>query len=296
MWIWVILARMVGIWWEFGGNGVGVQVKFGWALTEMTFWPNSYHSYHLTQNPPGFGQNQWGRVKYSLFGLLSIISLHHPSTHRLLAFCFNIACIWYSEPQHRISDLFGLLSIVSLHCPSTHHLLAFHLLLVFNSASLNLFLIYLIYSWLSLSLSFYPSSFCHFALLVFDTAISLSWAPTQIASLRNTLCLLSIHALVATVFCSSFEQDHPRIFLDCSIPPNLFWFGYFKAHSTEIKRCSIWITLHFCNSSHLCYLLHSNFYGYTTCSSVYLIPWGSLPSIVCIGYNESHYPLPQHHL
>ena len=134
----------------------------------------------------------------------------------------NIACIWYSEPQCRISDLFGLLSIISLHCPSTHHLLAFHLLLVFDSASLNLFLIYLIYSLLSLSSSFYPSSFCPFALLVFDTAISLSWAPTQLAWLWNTLCLLSICALVATVFCSSFEQDHPRIFLDCSIPPNLF--------------------------------------------------------------------------
>ena len=148
---------------------------------------------------------------FDLFDLLSIISLHRPSTPCLLAFCFNITCIWYSEPQHRISDLFGLLSIISLHCPSTHCLLAFCLLLVFDSASLNQFLIYLIYSLLSLSSSFYTSSFHPFALLVFDTAISLSWAPTQLASLQNTLCLLSIHALVATVFHSSFEQDCPRI-------------------------------------------------------------------------------------
>ena len=32
----------------------------------MTFQPNSYHSYHSAQNLPGSGQNQWGRVKYSL--------------------------------------------------------------------------------------------------------------------------------------------------------------------------------------------------------------------------------------
>ena len=67
--------------------------------------------------------------------------------------------VFDSEPQHRISDLFGLLSIVSLHCPSTHHLLAFCLLLVFDSASLNLFLIYLIYSLSSLSSSFYHHPF-----------------------------------------------------------------------------------------------------------------------------------------
>ena len=82
---------------------------------------------------------------FDLFDLLSIVSLHRPSTHHLLAFHFNIACIWYSEPQHKISDLFGLLSIVSLHHPSIHCLLAFRLLLEFDSASLNLFLIYFIF-------------------------------------------------------------------------------------------------------------------------------------------------------
>ena len=60
-----------------------------------------------------------------LFDLSSIVSLHRPSTHRLLAFHFNITYIWYSEPQNRIFDLFDLLSIISLHCPSTHRLLAF---------------------------------------------------------------------------------------------------------------------------------------------------------------------------
>ena len=58
-----ILVGIVGIWWEFGGNGVQVQVKFGWVLTDMTFLPNSNHSYHSTWAESR--QNHWGRVKYS---------------------------------------------------------------------------------------------------------------------------------------------------------------------------------------------------------------------------------------
>ena len=42
---------------EFGRNGqnlVGVQVKFGWVLTDMIFLPNSDHSYHSAWNPLRF--------------------------------------------------------------------------------------------------------------------------------------------------------------------------------------------------------------------------------------------------
>ena len=39
---------------EFGQNLVGVQVKFGWVLTDMIFLPNSDHSYHSAQNPLRF--------------------------------------------------------------------------------------------------------------------------------------------------------------------------------------------------------------------------------------------------
>ena len=42
---------------ELGWNGrnlVGVQVKFGWVLTDMIFLPNSDHSYHSAWNPLRF--------------------------------------------------------------------------------------------------------------------------------------------------------------------------------------------------------------------------------------------------
>ena len=47
---------------EFGWNLVGVQVKFGWVLTDMIFLPNSDHSYHSAQNPLRF-RLDLGRIR-----------------------------------------------------------------------------------------------------------------------------------------------------------------------------------------------------------------------------------------
>ena len=126
----------------------------------------------------------------------------------------NITCIWYSEPQHRIFDLFDLLSIISLHHPSTHHLLAFHLLLVFDSASLNLFLIYLIYSLSSLSLSL-PRFGTLFACCQFMLWLLLSFfiwtGPSQnLPGLFN-----STQSLLVWLLQSSFHQDKKVLYLNC---------------------------------------------------------------------------------
>ena len=43
---------------------------------------------------------------------------------------------------------------------------------------------------------------------------------------------------IATVLHTSFEQDHPRISLNCPVPPTPSQFGYSKAHSTKKKAWS----------------------------------------------------------
>ena len=56
-------GNLVRIWWE----QIPVQVKFGWVSTDMIFLPNSDHSYHSAQIPPGSVWNVRGRVKYSFW-------------------------------------------------------------------------------------------------------------------------------------------------------------------------------------------------------------------------------------
>ena len=42
----------------------------------------------------------------------------------------------------------------------------------------------------------------------------------------------------ATVLCSTFEQDYPKVSLSCITPAKPSEFGYFTAHSSKEKACS----------------------------------------------------------
>ena len=43
----------------------------------------------------------------------------------------------------------------------------------------------------------------------------------------------------ATVLCSMFEQDYPKVSLSCITPAKPSKFSYFTAHSSEEKACSV---------------------------------------------------------
>ena len=65
--------RIQVIWSEFGRNLVGifrVRVKFGWALTDMSFLPFLPFCSDSARNLFGSARNVWGSVKYSLLDIL----------------------------------------------------------------------------------------------------------------------------------------------------------------------------------------------------------------------------------
>ena len=67
--------RIQVIWSEFGRNLVGifrVRVKFGWALTDMSFLPFLPFRSDSARIPLGSARNVWGSVKYSNISALDL--------------------------------------------------------------------------------------------------------------------------------------------------------------------------------------------------------------------------------
>ena len=200
------------------------------------------------------------------------------------------------------------------------------ILLVFDTASLNIgFLIYLINYLLCPSIILLPNVFWPFTCCLY----LIQWASTYFWSIWSIVyCLChhpSTHHPFVLLHCLYSIQQSPypglllslpcfgTLFVCCqfmlwlllsfvlhlnrTIPnlPGLFnstWsllVCYFKAHSTKIKRCSIWIALRFCNSLMFPFAfqflgLHHKFIcifdtmRLSTLHCLYWIWWVSLPS------------------